>query len=288
MNCIVTAGHLRAVGRGAPAHELFHRPARHGTRQFLGRARHKVTLLAGEQSTYSGERRAQRVEIFTTTADLRARLKTLASRRMESDFFTAAAVRRLCLPANSGCARQPANWPNSNPPKKFRRVKANCLSNWRNAKKSCLNCARGSRRRASWAGNSRRTARAPTPSNAARQQITECHTDACVVNGPAYGEGFGVLLRQQQAAHLPHSAGVVRDTGKKCPSRFPLIPRPSSRGAPAILHFVFFPGFAAHTSGASRSKPTAAQRRRCFPAPTHVRVQAARAEYQAMRWDARM
>ena len=30
--------------------------------------------------------------------------------------------------------------------------------------------------------------------NAAKQQIAECRTDACVVNGPAYGEGFGVLL----------------------------------------------------------------------------------------------
>src|SRR5208283_3898380 len=30
---------LRAVGRRAPAHELFHRPAWHGTRQFSGRAR---------------------------------------------------------------------------------------------------------------------------------------------------------------------------------------------------------------------------------------------------------
>jgi phosphopantothenoylcysteine decarboxylase/phosphopantothenate--cysteine ligase len=38
--------------------------------------------------------------------------------------------------------------------------------------------------------------------SAARQQIAECSTDLCVVNGPAYGEGFGLATRNGKVAHL--------------------------------------------------------------------------------------
>jgi phosphopantothenoylcysteine decarboxylase/phosphopantothenate--cysteine ligase len=36
----------------------------------------------------------------------------------------------------------------------------------------------------------------------ARRQLAECSTDLCVVNGPAYGEGFGLLGKKGDAAHL--------------------------------------------------------------------------------------
>ena len=36
---------------------------------------------------------------------------------------------------------------------------------------------------------------------AARRQIADCSTDLCVVNGPAYGEGFG-LLTASKGSHL--------------------------------------------------------------------------------------
>ena len=35
-----------------------------------------------------------------------------------------------------------------------------------------------------------------------RAQIAACHTDACVVNGPSYGEGFGVLSKTGEFTHL--------------------------------------------------------------------------------------
>ena len=57
--------------------------------------------------------------------------------------------------------------------------------------------------------------------NAARQQITECHTDACVVNGPAYGEGFGVLLSNNKAAHLPHAPALFVTLEKIARRDFP-------------------------------------------------------------------
>ena len=41
--------------------------------------------------------------------------------------------------------------------------------------------------------------------DAAKQQITGYRTDACVVNGPAYGEGFGVLRRDGKMAHVANA-----------------------------------------------------------------------------------
>ena len=41
-----------------------------------------------------------------------------------------------------------------------------------------------------------------------RMQITENRTNGCVVNGPAYGEGFGWLGIEGQAGHLPTQAGL--------------------------------------------------------------------------------
>jgi hypothetical protein len=37
----------------------------------------------------------------------------------------------------------------------------------------------------------------------AEKQISECRTDACVVNGAAYGEGFGLVRKNRGVLHLP-------------------------------------------------------------------------------------
>ena len=91
MNCIVTAG---------PAYEPLDdvrrltnfSTGRLGTTlaNYLAARGHNVILLLGEQATYAGERRAQRVEFFTTAADLRAKLKTLASKKVDAIFHAAA------------------------------------------------------------------------------------------------------------------------------------------------------------------------------------------------------
>jgi phosphopantothenoylcysteine decarboxylase/phosphopantothenate--cysteine ligase len=36
---------------------------------------------------------------------------------------------------------------------------------------------------------------------AARKQIADCRTDACVANGPAYGTGFGLVNAGAKPAH---------------------------------------------------------------------------------------
>ena len=43
---------------------------------------------------------------------------------------------------------------------------------------------------------------------AAGQQIRECLTDACVANGPAYGEGFGLVTSNGKCRHVPEAAAL--------------------------------------------------------------------------------
>lgn len=42
-----------------------------------------------------------------------------------------------------------------------------------------------------------------------RMQITDNRTNGCVVNGPAYGDGFGWLPAEGQAEHLPSQAALL-------------------------------------------------------------------------------
>jgi phosphopantothenoylcysteine decarboxylase/phosphopantothenate--cysteine ligase len=204
MNCIVTAGptyeplddvrRLTNFSTGRLGTELAN---------FLAARGHKVTLLVGEQATYSGERHAHRVEIFTTTADLRTRLKTLASRSMEAIFHAAAVsdftFGKIWLRAPTG---ELAEFKSA---KKISTREGNLLVELAPTPKILpeLRAWFPQARIVGWKFETD-GARADAL-NAAKQQITECRTDACVVNGPAYGEGFGVLLSNNKAAHLAHA-----------------------------------------------------------------------------------
>ena len=42
----------------------------------------------------------------------------------------------------------------------------------------------------------------------AGEQIAECHTDACVANGSAYGAGFGLVRGGGEYLHLPDTAAL--------------------------------------------------------------------------------
>src|SRR5208337_3856519 len=57
---------------------------------FLAARGHRVTLLIGESATYAGERRAQSVKTFSTTADLRAKLKAFSGKKVAAIFHAAA------------------------------------------------------------------------------------------------------------------------------------------------------------------------------------------------------
>ena len=201
MNCIVTAGptyeplddvrRLTNFSTGRLGTELAN---------FLAARGHKVLLLVGESATYSGARRAQRVESFTTTADLREKLKILSAKKVEAIFHAAAvsdfAFGRMFSPNEAGKLAEIKSV------KKIPTREGKLLVELVPTPKIIAGL-RGwfpRTRIAGWkfeAEGARAEALA-----AAKRQIAECSTDLCVANGPAYGEGFGVVPREGKAAHL--------------------------------------------------------------------------------------
>ena len=201
MNCIVTAG---------PAYEPLDdvrrltnfSTGRLGTTlaNYLAARGHSVILLLGEQATYNGERRAQRVESFSTTADLRAKLKALAGKKVDAIFHAAAvsdfAFGRIFAPdaANKLVEIKSA--------KKISTRQGKLLVELLPTPKIIAEL-RGLFPRTKIVGwKFEADGKRPEAVEAARRQIAECSTDLCVVNGPAYGEGFGLVGKKGDAAHL--------------------------------------------------------------------------------------
>ncbi|MBU6409763.1 MAG: DNA/pantothenate metabolism flavoprotein domain protein [Verrucomicrobia bacterium] len=216
MHCIVTAGpthepldevrHLTNFSTGRLGIELGN---------FLSARRHRVTLLAGAQATYRGERRAEHVEIFSTTADLRARLQALAAGGADA-IFHAAAVSDFAF----GDVFDPAA------PGKLAPIKGRKKITSRGGKllvellptPKILRELRGwfpAARIAGWkfeADGGRADAIA-----AARRQLAECSTDLCVVNGPAYSEGFGLIGVNGPPVHLADAPALFETLEKMIP-----------------------------------------------------------------------
>jgi phosphopantothenate---cysteine ligase (CTP) len=201
MNCIVTAGptyealddvrRLTNFSTGRLGTELAN---------FLAARGHKVILLIGEQATYPGERRAQRVEIFSTTADLRDKFKAVAAKKVDAIFHAAAvsdfAFGRIFTPGESGKLAEIKG------AKKISTRQGKLLAELLPTPKiiSELRAWFPKTKITGWkfaADGGRADAVA-----AARRQIADCATDLCVVNGPAYGEGFGLVQAGTEVAHL--------------------------------------------------------------------------------------
>jgi len=192
MNCIVTAGptyeplddvrRLTNFSTGRLGTELAN---------FLTARGHRVTLLIGESATYAGERRAQSVKTFSTTADLREKLKAFSGKKVDA-IFHAAAVSDFTFG------------------KLFTRDAAGKLKPFMPSKKI------------STRGGNLFVELVPTPKiiaelrgwfprakitgwkfeadggradalRAAKKQIADCATDGCAANGPAYGRGFNLV-----------------------------------------------------------------------------------------------
>ena len=197
MNCIVTAGptfeplddvrRLTNFSTGRLSTELAN---------FLTARGHKVTLLIGEMATYASQRKVQSVKVFSTTTDLRAKLKSFSGKKMDA-IFHAAAVSDFAFG------------------KMFTRDAAGKLKPFRPTKKI------------STRGGNLFVELVPTPKiiaelrgwfpqakivgwkfeadgkrtdalRAAKRQIADCLTDFCVANGPAYGKGFGLVSANGQ------------------------------------------------------------------------------------------
>jgi phosphopantothenate---cysteine ligase (CTP) len=201
MNCIVTAGptfeplddvrRLTNFSTGRLGTELAN---------FLAARGHKVVLLVGEMATYSGERKAQRADFFSTTADLRAKLKSFSGKKVDA-IFHCAAVSDFAF-GRIFAADAEKKLFEIKPGKKISTHAGKLLVELLPTPK-ILAELRG------WFPKTKITGwkfetdgrRADTIA-AARKQIADCSTDLCVVNGPAYGEGFGLVQSKGEAAHL--------------------------------------------------------------------------------------
>jgi len=231
MNCIVTAGptyeplddvrRLTNFSTGRLGTELAN---------FLAARGHKVILLIGAMATHGGERRAQRVETFTTAADLRAKLKAVSAKKVDAIFHAAAvgdfAFGRIFTPNEAG---------------KLAEIKTVSKISTRQGKllvelvatPKIIAELRDWYPRTKIAGWKFEAdgARADAV-NAARQQISACSTDVCVANGPAYGEGFGLVTRDGQAAHLASAPLLFEALGKLVHRKsFPRLSSPALKKA---------------------------------------------------------
>lgn len=211
MNCIVTAGptyekldtvrRLTNFSTGRLGIELANYLREHG---------HDVTLLVGAEAVYSGERRAQRVETFSTSATLREWLETLASQSV-SGVFHAAAVSDFTF----GKVWQRAGHG------ELVEIKSHKFSTHLGTLVTELvptpKIIAGLRdwfpqaRLFGWKYEAEGNRAAVLA--AAEKQIRECLTDACIANGPAYGEGFGLVASNGKSVHLPDRAALYDALG---------------------------------------------------------------------------
>ncbi|PYK59280.1 MAG: DNA/pantothenate metabolism flavoprotein domain protein [Verrucomicrobia bacterium] len=208
MKCVVTAGptyepldevrRLTNFSTGKLGTELAN---------FLTGQGHEVVLLLGYYANYRGEHRARRVETFTTTADLHTRLQAL-SKEGAGAVFHAAAVSDFSFGGvweqeESGNLVQCVE-------RKISTKKGQVLVELKPTPK-IIGELRG------WFPQSRLVgwkyeldgdrARAV---QAAERQIALNRTNACVVNGAAYGDGFGLVTGAGKCEHVPDTRSLYR------------------------------------------------------------------------------
>jgi len=159
---------------------------------------HETVLLIGQLATYQGERKANSLEIFTTTEDLRNRLRILAGNSVDAVFHVAAvsdfAFGKIWVRSERGDLSEVKAG-------KLSTREGNLLAELTPTPKIISELRRlfPNSRLIGWKyevdGNQSGLIAL------ARKQISQSKTDACVANGPAYGPGFG-LVTEHDCAHL--------------------------------------------------------------------------------------
>jgi phosphopantothenate---cysteine ligase (CTP) len=164
---------------------------------YLTQCGHDVTLLLGESATWAGKLKAKAVQRFTTTLDLRQKIEILAAPDFDAVFHAAAVsdfkFGKIWLRSETGELTEATSpkistragtinaelIPTTKIIRHLRRLFPKAyLVGW----KYEMEGDNASVQRKAW------------------QQINECKTDACVVNGRAWGNGFGI-------AHIKQTPG---------------------------------------------------------------------------------
>lgn len=206
MHCIITAGPTYETMDNVRRLTNFS-TGRLGTElaNYLTERGHQVTLLIGEQATHGGERKAQRVEQFTTTADLLAKFQVFSKQNIGA-VFHAAAVSDFTF--GKIWARSPEGELSEVKSGKISTRRGTLLAELVPTPKIIaeLRDLYPKARLIGWKyevdGDRAAVVRV------AEQQLTQCRTDVCVANGAAYGEGFGLVTGVGRCAHLPDRAAL--------------------------------------------------------------------------------
>ena len=204
MHCIITAGptyepldqvrRLTNFSTGRLGSELAN---------FLAARGHETTLLIGQQASYHGERQARQVETFTTTASLRDRLRSLASQPIEA-IFHAAAVSDFAF--GKIWRRTPEGELVEIQAGKISTRHGTVLAELAPTVKIIAELRQWFPRARLVGWKYEVEGRRAGVIQLAQRQITDCRTDACVANGPAYGRGFGWVRAGGEYSHLPDTA----------------------------------------------------------------------------------
>jgi len=174
---------------------------------FLTEQGHDVSLLVGYYASFRGELRARSVETFTTTADLRARLEALSTQGVGAVFHAAAVsdftFGGLWERSESGelirCAER-----------KISTRKGMLLAELKPTPK-IISELRGWFPHAQLVGwKYELDGDRALVIDVARQQMAKNRTNACVVNGAAYGDGFGLVTDAGRCEHLPEAAALYQ------------------------------------------------------------------------------
>jgi phosphopantothenoylcysteine synthetase/decarboxylase len=212
MRCIVTAGptfepldevrRLTNFSTGRLGSELVN---------YLTAQGHEVDLLIGQQATYHGEQRARAIETFTTTDDLRERLRALSDQPIAA-VFHAAAVNDFSF--GKVWRRSPQGDLKEIKSGKFSTRQGTLLAELIPTPKLIAELRQWfpKARLVGWKfeveGNRESAIRA------AEKQMAEYLTDACVANGPGYGPGFGLVRAGEQCAHAAAAAALFELLGR--------------------------------------------------------------------------
>jgi len=198
--CLVTAGPTYEPLDGARRLTNFS-TGRLGTElaNFLTARGREVILLVGQQATYAGERRAKQVETFSTTADLAMKLQACGGKNVAA-VFHAAAVSDFSF--GKVWARSAAGELSEIKSGKISTRHGTLLAELVPTQK-IIASLRGWFPKAHLTGWKYEVDGTRSDVlQAAEKQMTECSTNACVANGPAYGEGFGLVTGDKSNTDL--------------------------------------------------------------------------------------
>jgi phosphopantothenoylcysteine synthetase/decarboxylase len=212
MNCVVTAGptyepldevrRLTNISTGKLGSELAN---------FLVEQGHDVTLLLGHDARYAGKQNARRVELFTTSSDLKSRLQALVGTPVHA-LLHAAAVSDFAF----GKA-----WTHTAAGNRVELKEKKISTGHGQVLVELLPTPKIIGQLRDWFPQARLVGWKYEPDGdrtsvlaKARAQITRNRTNASVANGPGYGEGYGLVVETGQSKHLPDAMSLYRALAK--------------------------------------------------------------------------